>query len=82
MALREFTDEIGREWLVWSTYPSLKGEEDRVRSSLASGWLTFTSGRQRRRLVPVPPDWGDATDDRLREWLRDSHDAPPNQRLP
>jgi hypothetical protein len=82
MALREFSDENGRPWQVWSTYPSAAKGEERVRAPLAGGWLTFMTGKQRRRLVPVPAEWEHATDDHLREWLREAQDAPAFRRLP
>ena len=83
MALREFTDEHGRSWQVWSTFPSSSPTgEDRVRAPLAGGWLTFLAGKQRRRLVPVPAEWEQAADDDLREWLRAAEEAPAFRRLP
>jgi hypothetical protein len=32
---------------------------------LRSGWLTFESEQQRKRLAPVPTGWDDAAPDRL-----------------
>lgn len=82
MALREFSDEHGSRWQVWSTYPTTAKNEERVREQLSSGWLTFLSGKTRKRLVPVPSGWETATDDDLRAWLHDSEHAPPYRRLP
>jgi hypothetical protein len=30
------------------------------------GWLAFQAGRERRRLVPIPPDWISLPEDQLR----------------
>lgn len=79
MALREFTDQQGRNWQVWATYPGSRGE--RVRQDLADGWLTFISGKERRRLIRVPKEWDSASEDDLRAWLGRALDASPFTRL-
>jgi hypothetical protein len=33
--------------------------------ALANGWLCFQSETERRRLAPVPPDWGEASEEQL-----------------
>lgn len=81
MALREFTDERGRSWLVWSTFPATPDRSERVREHLSNGWLTFTSGKERRRLVPIPAEWDEADEDELRRWLAQAQIAPPIERL-
>ena len=79
MALREFTDEGGRQWIVWDTSQSLAG------TSLASGWLAFeASDGERRRLAPIPnsPDgWANATEAELCTWCALGEAAPPKRRL-
>jgi len=66
MAYREFVDSKGVSWRVWSTVP-LAGT--RLRGGFDQGWLTFEStGADQtvlRRLVPIPPEWESAPDDRL-----------------
>jgi hypothetical protein len=57
MAIREFTDSIGRQWRVWTTLPSPSG----VALTLQGGWLTFDTIGERRRLAPVPDGWSDAS---------------------
>ncbi|HEY8175059.1 MAG TPA: hypothetical protein VIF32_05185 [Gemmatimonadaceae bacterium] len=37
-----------------------------VPSDLRMGWLAFQAGRERRRLVPIPPDWISLPEDQLR----------------
>jgi hypothetical protein len=48
---------------------------------LAHGWLTFESGRERRRLVPVPERWETASDEQLRAWMNEAELLPPTRRL-
>jgi hypothetical protein len=66
MPYREFTDPDGAEWRAWETRPAAGAN---VRNALAGGWLSFQSGRQRRRLAPVPEGWGEQSDEQLRAWL-------------
>ena len=64
--LRGFTDSAGVEWRVWEVNPSLgfTGNADALtRSGLkdtpfAEGWLCFESPEEKRRLAPVPVNWG------------------------
>ena len=37
--------------------------------ALREGWLAFESGRERRRLMPIPPAWDERTDTGLSELL-------------
>jgi hypothetical protein len=67
MAYREFVDSSGQSWRVWSTVPSTGS---RLTGGFDQGWLTFERidadrGLPLRRLVPIPPDWETAPDDRL-----------------
>ena len=63
MQIREFADADGVLWRVWSTIPRAGGAHPMI-----AGWLTFDSERARRRLVPVPPGWQDASVFRLRQY--------------
>lgn len=54
MASREFIDSTGEEWLVWDTRPTTRV---RLNPTFETGWLTFESERQLRRLAPTPPGW-------------------------
>ena len=40
-----------------------------VPEPLKRGWLAFQSGRERRRLVPIPNDWNDMTVSELLDLL-------------
>lgn len=79
MALREFRDDRGRTWQVWDTHPtSAQLKVDRkLKGRVTGGWLTFTSGAERRRLVPIPRGWAKAKEPALRAWLLAARDANP-----
>jgi hypothetical protein len=58
MALREFADREGAVWRVWDcTSTNIPG--------LLGGWLCFESATEKRRLLPIPPDWKTAPAHRL-----------------
>lgn len=62
--IREFTDANGVTWKVWSTVPFTAG----VLGSMRGGWLTFDAVDSRRRLVPIPDGWEQASLANLREY--------------
>lgn len=70
MAYREIEDANGVHWKVWDTVPSSGAN---VRVNYASGWLTFESEIERRRVSPIPDGWESAEDAMLCSWL---HHAP------
>lgn len=83
MALREFSDDNGRQWQAWDTHPaSLQADQRPVREKYLQGWVTFMCGRERRRLTPVPAEWASADEALLRDWLTQADEAPPQRRLP
>jgi hypothetical protein len=67
MAYREIADDEGAIWAVWDTHP--ESARHAAVAAFAGGWLTFQSGAERRRLVPSPDGWVDASEERLRQWL-------------
>lgn len=71
LAIREFADATGTHWKVWSTVPNATG----VIGPMRTGWLTFESSGVRRRLVPIPADWEDATINELRDYCRRAQDV-------
>jgi hypothetical protein len=75
MAQRQFVDSTGVEWIVWSTVPS---RAEFFADQFQGGWLTFDSGSERRRLAPLPPDWQDASVERLEQMCRTAE--PTRQR--
>ena len=61
MPIKEFTDALGTHWLVWATIPAPGG----VLGTMPDGWLTFESDALRRRLIPIPSGWEDASPAKL-----------------
>jgi hypothetical protein len=48
---------------------------------MASGWLCFESGEERRRLYPVPEDWESLDDRQLLALCRQAEVGPPTRRI-
>lgn len=57
MAYREITDPVGRSWRVWDTDPHQFAGRSVIAAEYASGWLTFETGDEKRRLAPTPAQW-------------------------
>ena len=78
MAVREFSDELGRTWRVWCILPEAIHPVTRAEDYLADcyqlGWLVFetTTGDMKRRLCPYPLDWESADEQGLRSMLAQS----------
>ncbi|HEX6911978.1 MAG TPA: hypothetical protein VF142_16370 [Longimicrobium sp.] len=67
-----------------SYQPERRSGRDRRRRvlhpHLQAGWVCFTSGREKRRLYPPPPQWHAATDEELEALCaRAVHGAGPEQ---
>lgn len=71
MPVRDFKDPRGNAWRVWDVIPeqSTIGAVvvRHVPVSLASGWLCFESGEEKRRLAPIPSEWEARSDSDL--WI-------------
>lgn len=52
-----------------------------VPDRLQKGWLAFQSGRERRRLAPIPSDWADMTAYELVELLHQADRRSKTRRL-
>jgi len=65
-----FTDAEARGWEVRAIRDPLLPERHAriLNPAYAAGWLLFTSGDERRRYAPLPPDWNAASETQLREW--------------
>lgn len=63
MGYREFSDERGRAWIAWDTYP--QGTGYGTLPGYEHGWLSFEGGGEKRRLVPVPSGWDGLPDSAL-----------------
>jgi hypothetical protein len=79
MALREFNDDLGREWRAWDVrrehiHPATRAE-DYMRDYI-DGWLAFEAvdGEAKCRLSPIPVKWELAEREQLVMWL---HRAEP-----
>ena len=77
MSLREFTDEDGNRWSAWTTIPALRGGVPIV---LQDGWVTFESGLTRKRLAPIPRDWEESSDARMRLYCSIAQEMSPARR--
>jgi hypothetical protein len=78
MPFRDFTDDNGRRWRAWTTFPSL---HEPVRERYQLGWLTFESRGERRRLAPVPLNWQGMSDGAMCIALRDAEVIRPESTI-
>lgn len=64
---RLFADASGVQWTTFAVHP-LKSTSDRSRlpAPFETGWLSFDSGTETRRLTPIPDGWANLSDDELR----------------
>lgn len=67
MAVREFLDADEVLWRVWATFPTV-GQI--LSKPFEKGWLTFESGRARKRLAPIPEKWEEFSDAKMRRLLK------------
>ncbi|HEY4219415.1 MAG TPA: hypothetical protein VGM67_19865 [Gemmatimonadaceae bacterium] len=73
---REITDEQGTRWAVFAVNPTTSNDRPAVRERFRDGWLSFDSGAETRRLVPIPSGWQALRDEELltlcsqAEWTR------------
>ena len=63
---REIVDERGVQWAVFAVTPSTSTDRPTVREHFRGGWLSFDSGAETRRLVPIPAGWQDMAENELR----------------
>lgn len=85
MAVREFTDGLGREWRVWDVTPDdlnpRTKDEDYLAQLYYTGWLVFEAKatESKRRLYPVPRGWNDLPDAQLEVLLEKAEVVPPRK---
>ena len=71
MPHRTFTDSDGMLWEVWQVTPtSVQNAAGEIRGAVEpgyeQGWLCFENkSGEKRRLLPVPPDWQSYSETRL-----------------
>ena len=72
MGLREFKDNDGVTWQVWTVTADVLDKrtaaEDYMRD-WQDGWLCFEHSGARKRLAQFPPDWETMSDDKLQGLL-------------
>ena len=85
MAVREFTDDNGREWRAWAVlpeaiHPATKAE-DYLADCYITGWIVFETVAQdeKRRLCPWPMNWMELSDRQLRELLGRAEVVPADR---
>src|SRR4051812_1254076 len=59
---REFVDDAQVKWTAIAVRPSTSKS---LTAPYRSGWLSFDSGKETRRLAPIPDGWATASDDEL-----------------
>lgn len=72
MALREFIDDDGVAWRVWSVeidHAYQQGAREGFLGDLQHGWLCFESSAERRRLAKYPFDWETLSEEGLTDLL-------------
>lgn len=85
MAVREFSDDFGREWRAWDIKPEAIHPQTKAEDYLADcytvGWIVFerTTGEEKRRLCPYPVRWADSSEPELRALLGSAEIVPPHK---
>jgi hypothetical protein len=59
---REVTDAHGVRWSVFAVHPSAPSGRAPLRAPFQDGWLAFDSGKETRRLAPIPEGWQEMSD--------------------
>ena len=82
MAVREFTDGLGREWRAWDVTPDdlspRTKDEDYLAQLYHTGWIVFEtrSGDDKRRLYPIPRGWSELPDPEIAVLLEKAEVVP------
>ena len=70
---REFMDAANVKWTAIAIHPSTSKS---LTASYRTGWLSFDSGAETRRLAPIPDGWSKLPDDELRRLCELAKVAP------
>jgi hypothetical protein len=65
MTRRQIRDSENLQWTVWDVHPTQFGDARAsafVHAELEAGWLCFDRQGERRRLAPIPIEWGELDD--------------------
>src|SRR5438094_5976562 len=82
MAVREFTDSLGRQWRAWDVTPDdlspRTKDEDYLAQLDHTGWIVFETraGDDKRRLYPIPKGWSELPDAELGVLLEKAEVVP------
>lgn len=82
MAVREFTDSMGRNWRAWDVSPDALSprtkDEDYLAQLYHTGWIVFEtkSGDDKRRLYPIPKGWSELPEAELTVLLQKAEVVP------
>jgi hypothetical protein len=80
---RLFEDDRGLRWDAFAVYPSsATAARKALPEPYRGGWLSFNSGKEMRRLAPIPVGWKDLSDEALRELCDKAEIAPQRIRSP
>lgn len=68
---RQFTTASGEPWMVYEVRRAASngGRREVLPADFATGWLSFQSATEKRRLAPAPTGWEKLSDAALRELL-------------
>jgi hypothetical protein len=78
---RKFDDAHGVRWDAFAVHPSVAtAGRGALPDPYQAGWLSFDSGKETRRLAPIPDGWKDLSDDGLRRLLDKAEAAPQRKR--
>jgi hypothetical protein len=61
--VREFVDRANVKWIAIAIHPSTSKS---LTASYRTGWLSFDSGDETRRLAPIPENWTKLSEEELR----------------
>lgn len=76
-AHRFFIDANGVQWDAFAVYPSsATAGRKALPPRFSTGWLTFQSRNETRRLAPIPETWRQLPPDGLRQLLEKAEVAP------
>jgi len=82
MAVREFSDSIGRAWRAWDVTPdelnARTKDEDYLAQLYHTGWIVFETKAEddKRRLYPIPKGWSELPDPELEVLLQKAEVVP------
>jgi hypothetical protein len=77
---RVFEDARKVRWTIFAVRPSKTSDRANLPGPFQTGWLSFDSGMETRRLSPIPEGWHLLSDDQLRDLCNRAEAAAPRRR--